>query len=105
MAACSAAVPVVVDQVGEAPAVADLAPKVVPVKGDLKAKDDLRVRVLPEPVVPVREIVLLVREADLVRDDPEKAGRVTVDRAVPVDVAPAVVRVRAAMLNSIRWSV
>ena len=96
--ACSAAVPVVEDQVGEAPAVADLAPKVVPVKADL------RVRVLPEPVVPVREIVLLVRVAVLVKGDPEKADRVTVDRAVPVDVAPAVVRVRAAMLNSIRWS-
>ena len=90
-----AAVPVV-----EAPAVADRA-KVAPVKGGLKARDDLRVRVLPEPGVPVTKTVL-------VRGDPEKADRVKddherVDRAVPVDVALAVVRV--AMSNSIRWSV
>lgn len=90
MADCSAAVPMV-----EAPVVADRA-KVVPVKDGPKARDDdLRVRVLPEPGLPVTKTVL-------VRGDPVKDDHERLDRAVPVDVALAVVRV--AMSNSIRWS-
>ena len=64
-----------------------------------------RVKVGPEVKgVQPQRVIVRVRAGVPVRDDPEKAVRVTVDRAVPVDVAPAVVRVRAAMLNSIRWS-
>ena len=69
-------------------------------------KDGLRWRVLPEPVAPVREIVLLVREADLVRVVPVKAGRARAVPVVvlPVRVAPVEADREAATSNSIRWS-